>query len=127
MGTDFLEIPIRKKIDKLLTTKSKSSEYELFITSTLYSDLKLSDYLEKLKLSINFVNNKLIIEMYFIKILIYYMFRNEEHYELAKFERFLIKLLVKGKGISREKAKAFIEKKLRSRRKDITEDFDLNI
>lgn len=119
IGTDFLETPLELKIKKYLKQDSKElSQYELYLTGFIYSDMKLKEYVQYIDKVIDKVDNKFILELCFVKVLLYYMFRPVKSSLLPAFERHLAKLLVKSRGINKNKAKKYVEEVLRKKKEE---------
>ncbi len=115
LGTDFLEVPINKKINKHLSTKS-DSEYELYLTSFLFADMKFHDHIGVLKKAIDKIENKFILELCFLKIFLYYMMRPEGSSLLEPYEDLMKKIIIKARGFSKESANKLIESNIRSKK-----------
>lgn len=111
LGTDFLEVPLEKKLESLLTAKKgEFSEYELFLTVFVYCDLKLSNYTEYLASAIKKIDNLYINELFLIKVIYYYNMRSNSSSLLPKFESMLNDLIVKIRNISKSKAEKLVDK-----------------
>jgi len=122
LGTDFLEIPLSKQIKKYLSKpREELSEYELYLTTFLYADMKLPGYVSFLDKLISKIHNRFIAELSFMKILLYYMFRPEGSHLLPVFEKHMERLLMKSRNMSKAKAKNVVEKNIRVRKKEIQE------
>lgn len=115
LGTDFLEVPISKKINKHLSVKNES-EYELYLTSFLFADMKFHDHIGILKKAVDNIDNKFILELCFLKIFLYYMMRPEGSSLLEPYEELMKKIVIKARGLSKESASNFIESGIRSRK-----------
>jgi len=124
LGTDFLEVPISKKINKHLIAKNES-EYELYLTTFLYSDMKFHDHMGMLKKAIDKIDNKFILELCFLKILLYYMMRPEGSSLLEPYEELMKKIVVKVCGFSKEGATNLIEKEIKDRKFGDDEQFSV--
>lgn len=119
IGTDFLETPLELKLKNYLKQDSKElSQYELYLTGFIYSDMKLKGYIQFINQIINKVDNKFILELCFLKVFLYYMFRPVNSSLLPAFEEQLTKLLVKSRGINKKKAKKYVEEVFRKRKKE---------
>jgi len=122
LGTDFIEVPLSKQIIKYLSKpKEELSEYELYLTTFLYADLKLPDYIGYLDKLISKIHNRFIAELSFLKILLYYMFRPEGSHLLPIFEKQMQLLLMKARNMSKAKAKMVVENDIRVRKKEVQE------
>src|SRR5690606_23414795 len=109
--------PLESKLKRYLTMDKKDlSEYELYLTGFMYSDMKLNDYIAYIDRIIDKVENKFILELCFIKILLYYMFRPMNSALLPSFEKQMAVLLVKCRGIDKKKAKKDVEELLRKKK-----------
>lgn len=115
LGTDFLEVPISKKIHKNLTSKDES-EYELYLTTFLFADMKFHDHIGILKKAIDKIENKFLLELCFLKIFLYYMMRPEGSSLLEPYEELMKKIVMKTRGFSKESANEFIESGIRVRK-----------
>lgn len=119
LGTDFLETPIELKIKRYLNQGKKDlSQYELYLTAFIYSDMKLKDYIQIIDKVIVKVDNKFIVELCFLKVFLYYMFRPMNSSLLPTLENQLARLLVKSRGITKKKAKNFVEEVLRKKKEE---------
>ena len=114
IGTEFLAVPIRNKIHEILKMgKGTMPEFELFLYISLYTDLKLKDFLKEMDESIKSISNGHIAELLFFKVSLYYFFRPEHSSDIPHLEKQLKKLFSKAKDISAKQAEDFIEKNLR--------------
>jgi hypothetical protein len=128
LGTDFLETPLDLKIKKYLKQgKIDLSQYELYLTAFIYSDLKLRDYLQLIDKVILKVDNKFILELCFLKVFLYYMFRPMNSSLLPILEKQLTVLLVKSRGITKKKAKIFVEDVLRKKKEEAMTQLKLDL
>jgi hypothetical protein len=119
IGTDFLEIPIENKIKKYLSqNKGEFSEYELYLVTFLFSDMKFQGHVGYSDNLIDKVDNKFICELAFFKIFLYYMMRPENSSLLPEYEKQMVKLLVKARGMKKSDAKAFVEKDIRKKKNE---------
>jgi Icc-related predicted phosphoesterase len=117
IGTDFLEAPLELKIKSYLKQDKRDlSQYELYLTGFIYSDMKMKEYIQYLGKVIDKVDNKFILELCFLKIFLYYMFRPVNSSLLPVFEEQMAQLLVKSRGINKKKAKRYVEEVLRKRK-----------
>jgi hypothetical protein len=64
------------------------------------------------------VDNKFILELCFLKVFLYYMFRPVNSSLLPAFEKQLAELLVKSRGINKKKAKKYVEEVLRKKKEE---------
>ena len=128
IGTDFLETPLELKLKRYLKEDSKSlSQYELYLTGFIYSDMKLKDYVKFIDRVIDKIDNKFIIELCFLKVFLYYMFRPVNSSLLPDFERQMAELLVKSRGINKKKAKKYVEEVLRKRKAETMAQIKLDL
>lgn len=128
LGTEFLETPLESKLKRYLRMDKKDlSEYELFLTGFIYSDMKLNNYVEYIDKVIDKVENKFILELCFIKVLLYYMFRPMNSSLLPSFEKQMAVLLVKSRGINKKKAKKYVEEVLRKKKEEAMYQLKLDI
>ena len=119
LGTEFLETPLETKIKNYIKQDRKDlSQYELYLTSFIYSDMKLKNYVQYIDEVIDKVDNKFILELCFLKVFLYYMFRPMTSLLLPLFEKQLAELLVKSRGIHKKKAKKYVEKVLRKKKEE---------
>ena len=119
IGTEFLTVPIRNEIDRILKLgKGTMPEFELFLYTSLYSDLKLKDFHKKMDECIKWISNGYIAELLFFKVSLYYMFRPENSSDIPNLEKQLKKLFSKARNISSKQAEAFVEKTLRKTKKE---------
>ena len=127
IGTDFLESPLELKIRNYLNQSKKDlSQYELYLTGFIYSDLKLKNYVQVIDKIIDKVDNKFILELCFLKVLLYYMFRPVNSSLLPVFEKQLAELLVKSRGISKKKATKYVEDALRKKKVEVMSNIKLD-
>ncbi|MBN1971551.1 MAG: metallophosphoesterase [Candidatus Delongbacteria bacterium] len=115
LGTDFLEVPINKKIHKHLSSNNES-EYELYLTAFLFADMKFQNHINILKSAIDKIDNKFILELCFLKIFLYYMMRPEGSSLLEPYEELMKKIIIKARGFSKEGANKLIESGIRSKK-----------
>jgi hypothetical protein len=128
IGTDFLETPLELKINNYLKKAKKDlSQYELYLTGFIYSDMKLKDYIHFIDKIIDKVDNKFILELCFLKVFLYYMFRPINSSLLPAFEKQLAELLVKSRGINKKKAKKFVEEVLRKKKEEATSQIKIDL
>lgn len=127
LGTDFLEVPFENKINRYLKTTSDLSEYELYLTGFLYTDMKMHDYINYLHKIVNKIENKFIAELCFMKVFLYYMFRPENSILIPHFEKIMIELLKKARNLNSHEAKSFVENQLRKRRDEINQQLKLDL
>jgi len=119
LGTEFLETPLETKIKNYIKQDRKDlSQYELYLTGFIYSDMKLKDYVQYIDKVIDKVDNKFILELCFLKVFLYYMFRPMNSSLLPLFEKQLAELLVKSRGIHKKKAKKYVEDVLRKKKEE---------
>ncbi len=119
IGTDFLETPLELKIKNYLKQDKKElSQYELYLTGFIYSDMKLKDYVQYINNVIEKVDNVFILELCFLKVFLYYMFRPMNSSLLPAFEKQLAELLVKSRGLNKKKAKKYVAEVLRKRKEE---------
>lgn len=119
IGTDFLETPLELKLKNYLKQDKKDlSQYELYLTGFIYSDMKLKEYVQFIDKVIDKVDNKFILELCFLKVFLYYMFRPVNSSLLPAFEKQLAELLVKSRGIHKKKAKKYVEEVLRKKKEE---------
>jgi predicted MPP superfamily phosphohydrolase len=117
IGTDFLETPLELKIKNYLKQdKNDLSQYELYLTGFIYSDMKMREYVKYIDKVIDKVDNVFILELCFLKVFLYYMFRPVTSSLLPAFEKQMAELLVKSRGINKKKAKKYVEEVLRKRK-----------
>ncbi|MFN4246853.1 MAG: metallophosphoesterase [Flavipsychrobacter sp.] len=120
MGTEFLEVPLEKLIQQYLAERSGHySEYQLYLTAFLYADMKFHDYTKYLDRCIDKITNKFVAELFFFKILMYYMFRPKNSALLEVFENQMVKLLVKAKRLSRKNAEQYVRSNIRKRKDEM--------
>lgn len=128
LGTDFLEIPIEKKLKKHIKDSDTAySEYELYLTAFIYSDMKFPDYIDYLDSVVAKIKNKFIAELCFMKIFLYYMFRPVGSSLLPRFERQMCQLLVKSRGLNKKKAKDFVTGTLRKKKEEAMQQLKLDL
>ena len=128
IGTEFLETPLELKIRKYLKEDSKSiSQYELYLTGFIFTDMKLRDYIKIIDKIIEKVDNKFILELCFLKVFLYYMFRPVNSSLLPLFEKQMAELLVKSRGISKKRAKKYVEEVLRKKKEEAMSQLKLEI
>jgi len=119
IGTDFLETPLELKISKYLQQDKKDlSQYELYLTGFIYSDMKLKEYIQFIDKMIYKIDNKFILELCFLKVFLYYIFRPVNSSLLPVFEKQLAELLVKTRGINKKKAKRYVEDVLKKKKEE---------
>ena len=73
------------------------------------------------------VDNKFILELCFLKIFLYYMFRPINSSLLPEFEKQMAKLLVKSRGIEKRKAKRYVEEVLRKKKDETMHQLKLDL
>jgi len=128
IGTEFLETPLELKIRKYLKEDSKSiSQYELYLTGFIFTDMKLRDYIKIIDKIIEKVDNKFILELCFLKVFLYYMFRPVNSSLLPLFEKQMAELLVKSRGISKKREKKYVEEVLRKKKEEAMSQLKLEI
>lgn len=120
IGTEFLQIPLQNKIKKHLI--NRKNLYECFIANSIYSDLKLHDYIKYTNQAIKQIDNKYFAELYFFKILIHYMMRPQGSSLIPILEDQMIKLLRKIKGYNKLQARSVVENGIREKKKNVKFD-----
>lgn len=115
LGTDFLEVPISKKVKKLLK-ETDGGEYELYLTTFLFADMKFHDHINVLKKTVDKINNKFILELCFLKVFLYYMMRPEGSSLLEPYEELMKKIIMKARGVSKQSANSMIESGIRNKK-----------
>ncbi len=116
MGTDFLHIPLKAKIENYLNRKKEDQKqsYEQFLSVFIYVDLKLPNYLEILKKATKNIDNKYFAELYFFRILLVYKFSPSKSELRPKLHDILTNLLVKIKGTTRQAASERLDQQIKS-------------
>ena len=129
IGTDFLQIPLQKKLDGYIAQNKikPKHEYEHFLTNFIYADLKLNNYPHYTNLAIKYLKNKYFAELYFFKILITYMMRPERSNLLPDLEGQMIKLLGIARGLTKEQAKKAVEKGIRERKNEMQKQLKIDL
>ncbi len=128
IGTEFLDTPLELKLKRYFKEDRKDlSQYELYLTGFIYSDMKLNDYVKYIDRVIDKIDNKFIIELCFLKVFLYYMFRPMNSSLLPEFERQMAELLVKSRGVSKNKAKKYVEEVLRKRKNETMTQIKLDL
>ena len=127
LGTDFLETPLENKLSSLLRQeKASMSQYELYLTGFIYSDLKLKGHIDYLERVIDKVDNKFILELCFLKIILYYMFRPSKSPLLPIYEKMMAVILMKSRDVNRKAAKKYVEQVLRVKRQEVSSQMKLD-
>ncbi|MCF6177380.1 MAG: hypothetical protein L3J71_16625 [Victivallaceae bacterium] len=103
LGTDFMELPLRKHLEKLLKD-DPISEYELYLVSFLYTDMHFKENLTYLKEVASKIKNPYIAELCFMKVFLYYMMRPSNSPKLIELESLMKKLIIKAGSLNKGKA-----------------------
>jgi len=119
IGSDFLDIPLERKLNQFLSEKKGiSSQYEIFLTMFLYSDLKLHKYLDYVDRVIDNIINIYIAELFFIKIYFGYLYLPQSSSLISRYESQMSKLLVIIKNTNKKHANEIIKNNLRKTKED---------
>jgi len=127
LGTDFIEIPLKKKIESILNGHSKQiiSQFEFYLTLFLYSDMKFKGYYDFIDKFIDKINNKYISELFFMKLFLYYMFKSSNSGSLTLLENLMKKTYAKSKNINKKKTHKIIDRIMQNKKKkDVKNLFD---
>lgn len=122
MGTDFLQGPLENRIKKYIDNPKHGREYETFLITFLYSDLKLKNYIKYTDGVIKGLNSKYLAELFFFKILVTYSKKPNTSGLLPDLERQMINLLMIATGMSKSDAKSKVEVDIREKRADTPPD-----
>lgn len=123
MATESLELPLINKINGYLRAKAgQFSEFELFISSFLYADMKGDGFPEVLKSTVEKIKNKFILELCYLKMMEYYTMKSERSSLLPIFERIMIEIMIKVKGMSKSNARRVLNASLKDYKKERGDD-----
>ncbi|WP_216726456.1 metallophosphoesterase [Hymenobacter siberiensis] len=108
-ATEFLELPLRNKIARLIDTKiGEFSELELFLSAFWYADMKGPSYPDIIQSAVSKMKNNFILELSYLKVLGYYMMKSEKSALLPIYERIMVDIMVRVKGMSKKQARKII-------------------
>lgn len=121
LGTDFIELPLKKHIEGLLKDQN-ASELEIYLATSLYSDMHFQQYISFIERSIAKIKNPYIAELFFMKIFLYYMMRPSNSSILPELEKLMKKLIIKTRGVSKSKASLIVSKVFKKKKLDTSEN-----
>jgi len=128
LGTDFLDVPVEKKITNYLTSsKGSFSEYEMFLTMSLYIDMKFHNYMEYTDRVIEKISNRFIAELFLIKLLVLYMHKPQGSSLLPKLEKQMEKLYMKARDIDKKGAIGFIKNTIKTKKVEMDNQLKLDL